>query len=244
MMTMNLQRRYPVGIQTFEKIVKGGYVYIDKTDLMWNLTQMSNYVFLSRPRRFGKSLLSSTLCAYFEGRKDLFEGLKIMQMERQWERYPVLHLDLSVCKCQASAEALSQRIMLLLDSYSEIYGKKDNEKTPGGLLTGLIRRAFELTGKQVAVIIDEYDAPLIEVLHEEEVLPEFRRVMQEFYVPLKALDPYVLFYHGSHEVLATEHILYYQQSEECHHVSRFCCHLWYHRGGGEKLLQGGHSPHG
>ena len=192
-MTTSLQRRYPVGIQTFEKIIKGGYVYIDKTDLVWHLTRMSNYVFLSRPRRFGKSLLSSTLCSYFEGRKDLFEGLKIMPLEQEWEQYPVLHLDMSLCKSQASAEDLSKRIMLLLEPYAVVYGKKDSETTPGGMLTGIVRRACEQTGRQVAVVIDEYDAPLLEVLHEEEALPEFRRVMQEFYVPLKALDPYVKF---------------------------------------------------
>ena len=192
-MTTSLQRRYPVGIQTFEKIIKGGYVYIDKTDLVWHLTRMSNYVFLSRPRRFGKSLLSSTLCSYFEGRKDLFEGLKIMPLEQEWEQHPVLHLDMSLCKSQASAEDLSKRIMLLLEPYAVVYGKKDSETTPGGMLTGIVRRACEQTGRQVAVVIDEYDAPLLEVLHEEEALPEFRRVMQEFYVPLKALDPYVRF---------------------------------------------------
>ncbi len=192
-MTTSLQRRYPVGIQTFSEIIKGGYVYIDKTDLVWHLTRMSKYVFLSRPRRFGKSLLSSTLCSYFEGRKDLFEGLKIMPLEQEWEQYPVLHLDMSLCKSQASAEDLSKRIMLLLEPYAVVYGKNDSETTPGGLLTGIVRRACQQTGRQVAVVIDEYDAPLLEVLHEEEALPEFRRVMQEFYVPLKALDPYVKF---------------------------------------------------
>ena len=187
------QQRYPVGIQTFEKIIKGHYVYVDKTDLVWQLSKLSNYVFLSRPRRFGKSLLSSTLVSYFQGRKELFEGLKIMSLEQKWAQYPVFHFDMSLCKSQASAEALSQRLLQMLDQYAEIYGKKDSERTPGGLLTGLVRRAYEQTGRQVAVIIDEYDSPLLEVLHEEVVLPEYRRVMQEFYVPLKALDPYVKF---------------------------------------------------
>jgi hypothetical protein len=98
------KRRYPVGIQTFEKIIEGKYVYIDKTDLIWKLTRLSNYVFLSRPRRFGKSLLSSTLRSYFEGRKDLFEGLKIMSLEQEWVQYPVIHLDLSTVKGRTSAE--------------------------------------------------------------------------------------------------------------------------------------------
>ena len=192
-MTANTQQRYPLGIQTFEKIIKGGYVYIDKTDLVWNLTRMSNYVFLSRPRRFGKSLLSSTLVSYFEGRKELFEGLKIMQLEQEWEQYPVLHLDLSRAKSQENAEKLSETLMWILRPYADVYGRETDETSPGKLLSGIVRRAFEKTGKQVAVILDEYDAPLLEVLHEEENLKDFRRVMQEFYVPLKALDPYVKF---------------------------------------------------
>lgn len=193
MTTIDNQRRYPVGIQTFSEIIKGGYVYVDKTDLVWELAQMSKYVFMSRPRRFGKSLLSSTLVSYFEGRKELFDGLKIMQQEQEWEQYPVLHFDMSLCKSQATAESLSQRIRLMMEPYAAIYGKNDSEITPGGLLTGIVRRAYEQTGKQVVVIVDEYDAPLLEVLHEEEMLPEYRRTMQEFYVPLKALEPYVRF---------------------------------------------------
>lgn len=193
MATTNLQRRYPVGVQTFSEIIKGGYVYIDKTELVWNLTRQSKYIFLSRPRRFGKSLLSSTLCSYFEGRKDLFEGLKIMQLEQEWEQYPVLHLDMSLCKSQASVEALQHAVGLQVEYFENRYGKNPSEITPGQKLSGVVRRAFEKTGKQVAVIIDEYDAPLLEVLHEETALPEFRRVMQEFYVPLKALDPYIKF---------------------------------------------------
>ena len=186
-------RRYPVGIQTFSEIIRGNYVYIDKTDLVWNLTRVSKYVFLSRPRRFGKSLLSSTLRSYFEGRKDLFEGLKIMQLEEEWQTYPVIHLDLSTAKAQANAEALQKRLMLLVSEYAEKYGRKEGEDTPGALLQGVIRRTYEQTGQQVAVIIDEYDAPLLEVLHEEENLKGFRRVMQEFYIPLKASDPYLKF---------------------------------------------------
>ena len=190
---MSNLRRYPVGIQTFEKIIKGGYVYVDKSDLVWNLTRVSNYVFLSRPRRFGKSLLSSTLRSYFEGRKDLFEGLKIMQLEQEWTEYPVMHLDLSTAKSQESAEALRHALSLLIEPYEELYGKNPSELTPGQKIKGVIRRAHEKTGRQVAVIIDEYDAPLLEVLHEEENLSAFRKVMQEFYVPLKASDPYIKF---------------------------------------------------
>ena len=186
-------RRYPIGIQTFSRIIRDGYVYVDKTDLVWQLAHYATFVFMSRPRRFGKSLLTSTLESYFLGEKELFEGLKIMDLEKEWEQYPVIRLDLSIAKSQESAKALQDRIMLMLDDYADVYGRKDSENTPGALLEGVVKRAYEQTGKQVAVIIDEYDAPLLEVLHEDENLPQFRKVMQEFYVPLKACERYIKF---------------------------------------------------
>ena len=186
------QRKYPIGVQTFEKIIKGGFVYVDKTDLMWKMTKVSNYVFLSRPRRFGKSLLSSTLHSFFAGQKEFFEGLKVMQLEQEWKEYPVIHLDLSMAKGKESADELQRTLMLML-SRCPYFDGNDFEKTPGERLTGMIQRAYHQTQRQVAVIIDEYDAPLLEVLHEEENLPTFRKVMQEFYVPLKACDPYIKF---------------------------------------------------
>lgn len=190
---MTNERRFPVGIQTFSEIVKGNYVYVDKTDLMWQMTKVSKYIFLSRPRRFGKSLLSSTLHSFFAGKKELFEGLKVMQLEQEWAEYPVLHFDLSITKSQDSAEALRYALALQIEPYERLYGSNPSEQTPGQKLKGVIQRAYEQTSRQVAIIIDEYDAPLLEVLHEEENLPKFRKVMQEFYVPLKALDPYVKF---------------------------------------------------
>ena len=185
-------RKYPIGIQTFSEIIKGGYVYIDKTDLVWQLTHEAKYIFLSRPRRFGKSLLTTTLKSYFEGRKDLFEGLKIMALEKEWESYPVIHVDLSVAKNQPDADELQKTILYMMKPLVEKYGKDDDEQTPGKLLTGLIRRAYQKTGKQVAVIIDEYDAPLLEVLHDEK-LKDFRRVMQEFYQPIKFSEAMIKF---------------------------------------------------
>ena len=187
------ERRYPVGIQTFSEIRKGGYVYVDKTDLVWKLTHDAKYIFLSRPRRFGKSLLTTTLDSYFQGRKDLFEGLKIMALEREWESYPVIHVDLSAAKNQPDSIELQKTILFIMKPLIEEFGKDDDEQTPGKLLSGMIRRAYEKSGKQVAVIIDEYDAPLLEVLHEEERLPEFRRVMQEFYQPLKVSEAMIKF---------------------------------------------------
>lgn len=187
------ERRYPVGIQTFSEIRKGGYVYVDKTDLVWKLTHDAKYIFLSRPRRFGKSLLTTTLDSYFQGRKDLFEGLKIMDLEKDWENYPVIHVDLSAAKNQPDSLELQKAILFMMKPLIDEFGKDDDEQTPGKLLSGMIRRAYEKSGKQVAVIIDEYDAPLLEVLHEEERLPEFRRVMQEFYQPLKASEAMIKF---------------------------------------------------
>ena len=187
------ERRYPVGIQTFERLREENYIYIDKTDLMWKMTRESPYVFLSRPRRFGKSLLSSTLHSYFDGRKDLFEGLKIMALEKEWEKYPVIHLDMSTAKNQPNAKELQDTLLYNMKPLAEQFGRDEDETTPGKLLAGMIRRAYEQTGKQVVIIIDEYDAPLLEVLHEEERLPEYRRVMQELYTPLKASEPMIRF---------------------------------------------------
>ena len=188
-----MTRRYPIGIQTFSEMIRGGYVYVDKTDLVWQLVHYAKYIFLSRPRRFGKSLLTSTLASYFLGERELFEGLKIMQLEQQWERYPVIRLDISTSKGQRSADALRDRLMLTMKIYADMYGRDDDEVTPGGLLEGLIRRAYEKTGRQVAIIIDEYDAPLLDVLHDDSELDDTRKVMQEFYVPLKANEQYVKF---------------------------------------------------
>ena len=188
-----MARKYPVGIHTFERIRKENYVYIDKTDLVWQMTQESPFIFLSRPRRFGKSLLTTTLDSYFKGQKELFDGLKIMDLETEWEQYPVIHVDLSTAKNRKSAKDAEEELMLLLEKYINEYGQQDNENTPGRLLRGMIFRAYEKTGKQVVVVIDEYDAPLLDVLHEEEMLPEYRRVLQEFYQPLKACEAMIRF---------------------------------------------------
>ena len=187
------ERRYPIGIQTFSEIIRGGYLYIDKTDLVWQLAHYAKYVFLSRPRRFGKSLLTTTLESYFLGEKELFAGLKIMELEQEWTQYPVIHLDLSSAKAQPTADGLRETLIWLLKPLTDIYGRQDDETSPGKMLTGIIRRAYEKTGRQVAVLIDEYDAPLVEVLHEQETLDDMPMVMQELYLPLKANERYVKF---------------------------------------------------
>lgn len=188
-----MERKYPIGIQTFSEIIKNDYVYIDKTDLVWQLAHYAKYIFLSRPRRFGKSLLTTTLESYFLGEKELFQGLKIMELEKEWQQYPVIHLSLSTVKNQESPQALRDRLLLLLRPYTDEFGRDSEEKTPGSVLAGLIARAYKKTGKQVAVLIDEYDAPLLDVLHEDKMLQPIRKVMQEFYQPLKDSEAMVKF---------------------------------------------------
>ena len=189
---MTNERRYPIGIQTFSRIRREGYVYVDKTDLVWQLTRYATFIFLSRPRRFGKSLLTSTLESYFLGERELFEGLKIMEIEQEWTQYPVMRFDLSGAK-HLPPEMVKTELGLLLDPYEETYGANPKESTPGMRLSGLIDRAFSKTGKQVVVIIDEYDAPLLDVLHEDDVLKEMREVMQEFYQRLKKQEAKIKF---------------------------------------------------
>ena len=185
-------RKYPVGIQTFSEIIRRGYLYVDKTDLVWQLANYAKFAFMSRPRRFGKSLLTSTLESYFKGDRELFEGLKIMSLEKEWTPYPVIHLDLSICKGKSSAQEL-QRALIFLLRRLDVYEDHAEEVTPGEKLDALIRRLYEKTGRQVAVIIDEYDAPLLDVLHNQETLDDMRKVMQEFYVPLKANEAFIKF---------------------------------------------------
>lgn len=186
-------RRYPVGIQTFSELIKTGRVYVDKTDLMWKAQYESKYVFLSRPRRFGKSLLSTTFASFFRGEKELFSGLKVMEMEKDWVEYPVIHLDLSTTKGAEAPDVLRETLLFLLEDYTNIYGTNPAETTPGKVLHGIIKRAYQKEKQQVVVIIDEYDAPLLDVLHEPEILDSFRKIMQEFFQPLKSCEAMIRF---------------------------------------------------
>lgn len=186
------RRKYPVGIQTFSEIIENGYVYVDKTDLVWKLAEYAKFIFLSRPRRFGKSLLSSTLHSYFAGERELFEGLKIMELEREWRQYPVLHFDLSGAK-HLPIQGVKDELNLLLKPYEKLYGSNPEESSPGMRMAGIVDRAYEQTGSQVVIIIDEYDAPLLDVLHDDERLADMREVMQEFYQRLKRLEPKLKF---------------------------------------------------
>ena len=192
-MTAEIVNYYPVGIQTFEKIREKNYLYVDKTKYIadFRKKQMS-YVFLSRPRRFGKSLFASTLAAYFEGRKELFEGLAIADYEKEWVKHPVLHFDMSGAK-HFDAKRLEHYIGLQLAEFEEVYGRNEADAYPNERLDSLVKRAYKQTGQKVVVIIDEYDAPLLDVVHEKENLQPLRFIMQNFYSPLKKLDPYLEF---------------------------------------------------
>lgn len=185
-------RKYPLGIQTFKRIIADNYVYVDKTDLVWQMSHFAKYVFMSRPRRFGKSLLTSTLESYWSGDKELFKGLKIEAYEEDWERYPVLHFDLSSAK-HLSPDGVKEELYLQVAEYEKQYGANPLESSPGMRLGGVIKRANEQAGKPVVVIVDEYDAPLLDVLHDDASLHEIREILQEFYQRLKKLEPYIKF---------------------------------------------------
>ena len=185
-------KRLPVGIQTFSEVIDLDCLYIDKTEYIWNMIHLSKYIFLSRPRRFGKSLLVSTLQAYFEGRKDLFKGLFIEGVEKEWTEYPVLRFDMSLGKHMEKAQ-LERYLGNRLAEYEEKYGITNPASDNNDRLTALIQAAYRQTGKKVVVLIDEYDAPLLDVVHEETSLPVLRNVMRNFYSPLKASDPYLKF---------------------------------------------------
>ena len=186
-------KRLPVGIQTFEKIRENDMLYIDKTEYIWNMIHLSNYIFLSRPRRFGKSLLVSTLQAYFEGRKDLFKGLFIETVEKDWTEYPVLRFSMSTAK-HCNKEELELELSNKLTRYEAIYGKgAADEVKPNQRLLGLIERAHAKTGQKAVVLIDEYDAPLLDVVHKNDDLELLRQVMRNFYSPLKDCDPHLEF---------------------------------------------------
>ena len=185
------RRKYPIGIQTFSRLRREGYVYVDKTDLVWEMANEDNpFLFLARPRRFGKSLLASTLHSFFSGERELFRGLKADSLEWDWQQYPVLHFDLSTAK-HLPAEEVKLVLGRQLEKMEKQYGRNETDVTPGMRLAGVVERAHEATSLQVVVIIDEYDAPLLDVLHEDDGLKAMRDVLQEFYQNLKMLEPLI-----------------------------------------------------
>lgn len=184
--------RYPIGIQDFKKLRSQGCVYVDKTAEIFEMTR-NYYVFLSRPRRFGKSLLSSTLKYYFQGEKELFEGLAIESLETDWKRFPVFHFDFSTAKNKDVAGVIED-ISGKLSAYELQYGIETKPSASlGQRLASLVVKSHAVEQERAVVIIDEYDAPLLDVLHDEVDLAAIRKVMQEFYTPLKANDEDIRF---------------------------------------------------
>ena len=184
--------KFPIGIQNFESLRNDNYVYVDKTALIYKLADTGRYYFLSRPRRFGKSLLVSTLEAYFSGKKELFRGLAIENLEKDWEEYPILHLDLNTAKYD-SADALLNVLNDVLSNWEATYGTSPTEVTPELRFKGIIRRAWERTGRRVVILVDEYDKPMLQAIGNEGLQEEYRNILKAFYSVLKTQDRYIRF---------------------------------------------------
>lgn len=184
--------KYPIGIQDFEKLRTDGYVYVDKTALIYKLANEGSYYFLSRPRRFGKSLLVSTMTAYFSGMRDLFKGLAIEQLESKWENYPIMHLDLNTDRYNRK-EVLEQRLNLFLSRWEKNYGRDINEVTLAQRFEGIIQRIAEKEHKRVVILVDEYDKPMLQAIGDDSLQEEFRAMLKAFYGALKSQDKYIRF---------------------------------------------------
>ncbi len=186
-------RLYPLGIQTFDDVIEGGFTYLDKTEYIYRMSHTSGkYYFLSRPRRFGKSLLLSTMKCYFEGRRELFKGLAVERLEKDWTAYPVLHFSMADGKHMEKSQ-LERYLLYALEENEKRFGITADGQDPNVRLRNLILQVHEKTGQKVVVLIDEYDAPLLDVVHEDTQLPVLRNVMRNFYSPLKGCDPYLRF---------------------------------------------------
>ena len=183
---------YPIGIQSFEDIRRGGYVYVDKTALIYKLAATGKYYFLSRPRRFGKSLLISTMEAYFKGRKELFDGLAIASLEKDWTEYPVLHLDLGGAN-YADMDALKEKLGRQLNDLESEYGVVRKYKTLPVRFETIIEAAYRKTGRQVVILVDEYDKPVIDNLDRPELQDKMRETLRGFYGVMKSKDAFIRF---------------------------------------------------
>ena len=187
-----MARKLPIGIQSFEKIRTGGFTYIDKTDLIYRLASTNSPYFLSRPRRFGKSLLMSTLEAYFLGKKELFAGLAMETLETEWRKYPVLHLDLNA-ENYNSVESLERILNEHLCFWENKYGASESETSLSLRFKGVIRRANEQTGNRTVVLIDEYDKPLLQTIGNDELQDQYKNILKAFYGALKSADAHLRF---------------------------------------------------
>jgi hypothetical protein len=180
-------------MQVFSEVREGNFLYVDKTELIYRLTHGdAKFTFLSRPRRFGKTLLTRTLECYFQGRRELFTGLAMERLEKEWTKHPVLRFDFGNVKGY-NMSGLMRCIEQQLERYEDVYGANPKDITPGNRFYGLIRNAYKHTGQKVVVLIDEYDAPLLEVLTDTEKLAEVREVMRDFYSQIKYADEYIRF---------------------------------------------------
>ena len=183
---------YPIGIQNFEKLRRGGYFYIDKTALIYQLVKTGSYYILSRPRRFGKSLLISTLEAYFQGKRELFEGLAMEKLEKDWVKYPILHLDLNTEKYD-TPESLENKLNGALVEWEKIYGEEPSEKSLAMRFEGIIKRACQQEGQSVVILVDEYDKPMLQAIGDDVLQKSFRSTLKAFYGVLKSLDGHLKF---------------------------------------------------
>ena len=183
---------YPIGIQNFEKIRNDGYLYIDKTALMYQMVKTGSYYLLSRPRRFGKSLLISTLEAYFQGKKELFTGLAVERLEKDWIKYPILHLDLNIEKYD-TPESLDNILEKSLTAWEKLYGAEPSERSFSLRFAGIIERACKQAGQRVVILVDEYDKPMLQAIGNEKLQKQFRDTLKPFYGALKTMDGYIKF---------------------------------------------------
>ena len=183
---------YPIGIQNFEKIRKDGYFYVDKTAIIYRMVKTGSYYFLSRPRRFGKSLLISTLEAYFLGKRELFQGLAMEQLEKDWTKYTILHLDLNIEKYDAP-ESLDNILEKNLVGWEKLYGAEPSERSFSLRFAGIIERACQQTGERVVILVDEYDKPMLQAIGNEELQKSFRTTLKPFYGVLKTMDGCIKF---------------------------------------------------
>ena len=182
--------KYPIGIQNFESLRREGYAYVDKTAMVWRLANYGRYYFLSRPRRFGKSLLLSTIEAYMEGKRELFEGLAIAELEKDWKKYPILHLDLNAEQYKKEDD-LVQILDRHLREWEEKYGRDERTKTLSGRFYEVIRNTYEQTGMPVVILVDEYDKPMVLNLDNEPLQDEYRNLLKAFYGVMKSADRYI-----------------------------------------------------
>ncbi|WP_288146128.1 ATP-binding protein [Xylanibacter caecicola] len=184
--------KYPIGIQSFESLRNDGYVYVDKTALVYKLADTGRYYFLSRPRRFGKSLLISTLEAYFSGKKELFDGLAIEELEKDWTEYPILHLDLN-SRLYENADSLRFELNKHLELWERLYGSEFSDRALEERFYHVIMKAYEQTGQRVVILVDEYDKPMLQSIGNEALQDEYRNILKAFYSVLKTQDRYIRF---------------------------------------------------